>query len=256
MARPSSKIQMGGPPRVGTLEAAYIPPKRPSLLRAILRKLSGVVVVAAIVDLLLVFGGDCYVRLLAKGRAHDKLEEIQPGRPALVLGTSPYMTDGKENTYFHGRMQAAANLYHAGRVTFLIVSGDNRTMRYNEPLAMRKALEALGVPRDKIRPDYAGLRTLDSIVRVKEVFGQKQVVVVSQRFHLERAIFLARHFDVEAEGFVAEGDGTGAAYWRNWVRERLARVKMLLDLYVFDTGPRHLGPKEPVPEGPSDPVRP
>ena len=258
MARTPINEPTGTPQRLGGFEAAYIPPKKPSVLRAVLRKIAGILIVILLVAVVLVVGADFYVRALAKGQTFEKIDDVKPGRAALVLGTSPHLSDGRDNTYFQGRIKAAADLYKAGKVTFIIVSGDNRTMDYNEPQAMRKALEAQGVPGDKIRSDYAGLRTLDSIVRVKEIFGQKQVVVVSQRFHLERAIFLARHFDVEAEGFVAGGDPTGLAYWRNWARERLARVRMLLDLYVFDTGPKHLGPKEQVPEpaGPPDSVRP
>jgi SanA protein len=121
---------------------------------------------------------------------------------------------------------------------------------------MRKALEAIGVPGDKIVCDFAGFRTLDSVVRVKEVFRQNKVVFVSQGFHNERAVCLARHHDIDAHAFNAGGDAAGLAGLRNWLRERLARVRMVLDLYVFDTGPKYLGPPEPVPTQEPVPAKP
>lgn len=248
MKRPGNVVNDMPPRALGGFEAAYIAPKKPSVWRAILRRLLGLVFVLAATAALLTAAADGYVRWLSKGRLHDNIDAVPAGRPGLVLGTSPHLADGSENAYFTGRIQAAANLYKAGKVPYLIVSGDNREKDYNEPRAMRKALESLGVPGDKIVSDYAGLRTLDSVVRVKEVFGQNQVLLVSQSFHNERAICLARHYEIDAIGFNAGGEQTGLAGYRNWLRERLARVRMMLDLYVFDTEPKHLGPKEAVPK--------
>ena len=245
------------PPRMlGGFEAAYVAPRKPSVWRAILRRLAGALVVGVVVLLLLIAGADMYVRMLAKGRIHTTVESVPAGMPALVLGTSPRMTGGEDNTYFRGRMEAAAALFKAGKASFIIVSGDNEKMSYNEPRAMRKALESRGVPGDKIVSDYAGFRTLDSVVRVKEVFRQNKVVFVSQGFHNERAICLARHHDIDAHAFNAGGDPGGLPGLRNWLRERLARVRMVLDLYVFDTGPKYLGPPEPVPAQEPAPAKP
>lgn len=247
MPRARDEDRGPAPPMLGGMEAAYIPPKRPSLLKAVLRRITGAVIVLLLVTLLFIAGSDIAVRSMAKDRVFDLMEDVPSGRAGLVFGCAPTLAGGAENTYFRGRMEAAAQLYKSGRVSFLIVSGDNRQMDYNEPQAMRRELRERGVPNDRIVSDYAGLRTLDSVVRLKEVFGQHEVVFISQQFQNERAVFLARHHGIDAAAYNAGGEAGGFAYWRNWVRERLARVLMLLDLYILDTGPKHLGPREPVP---------
>ena len=241
---------------LGGFEAAYVEPKKPSIWGAVFRRIFAFFLVVVLVTLLLVAAADAYVRFLSKGRMYDTVESVPPGRPALVFGTAPYLAPGVENPYFTARMDAAAALWKSGKVPFIIVSGDNRAKEYNEPQAMQNELVARGVPADRIVRDFAGLRTLDSVVRVKEVFGQTSVLVVSQAFHNERAICLARHHDIDAMGLNSGGEPTGVAGARNWARERLARVRMILDLYVFDTGPKHLGPKEPVPAPPAPPPNP
>ncbi len=251
MIKRDSHSQKKRPPMVlGGFEVAYVEPKKPSVWKVVLKRLMALSLVMVMLAVLVVAGADVYVRMFSKGLVHDDIEEIEAGRAGLVLGTSPWAGEGRRNLYFEGRMEAAAELFHAGRVTFLIVSGDNRHESYNEPREMRRALVARGVPADRIVYDFAGLRTLDSVIRAREVFGQERIVVISQRFHNERAVCLARHFGIAAEGFNARGPERGAAWWRNWVRERLARVQFLLDLYVLDSQPRHLGPRELVPEVP------
>lgn len=236
---------------LGGFEAAYVEPKKPSLWRAIFRKVLGFLVVVVLVLVALMAAADAYVRFLSKGRLYDTVESAPTGRPALVFGTSPNLAPGVGNPYFTARMEAAAALWKAGKVPFIIVSGDNRATDYNEPQAMHNALVARGVPADRIVRDFAGLRTLDSVGRVKEVFGQSSILFVTQGFHNERAVCLARHHDIDAVGLNCGGELTGLPGARNWLRERLARVRMILDLYVFDTAPKHLGPKEPVPTTPT-----
>jgi SanA protein len=247
MARSDIRPAFAPQAPLGGIEVAYVEPQRPSMWRAFFRRLLGLFLVLLLLGVVLVAGADVFVRFMARGAVHADSSAIEPGRPALVFGTSARLADGRENRYFTARMEAAAKLFHEGRVTFLILSGDNRSVKYNEPVAMRKALVALGVPKDKIVLDFAGFRTLDSVVRAKEIFGQTRVVFVSQGFHNERAIFLARHSGIEAEALDAGGEPGGFAYWRNWLRERMARILMLLDLYVLDTSPHHLGPREAVP---------
>lgn len=241
-------------PRVlGGFEAAYIEPKKPSIWRAVLRKILSFLVVVVLVSLALTAAADIYVRSLSKNRLHNSVESVPGGRAALVFGTSPHLAPGVDNPYFTARIEAAASLWKSGKVPFIIVSGDNRAKDYNEPQAMQNALVARGVPADRVVRDFAGLRTLDSVVRVKEVFGQSSILFVTQEFQNERAICLARHHDIDAEGLNCGGEPSGLPGARNWTRERLARVRMILDLYIFDTGPKHLGPKEPVP-GPLPPA--
>ncbi len=159
---------------------------------------------------------------------------------ALVLGTSHRLVNGSPNPFFHNRMATAAELYKEGKIVHFIVSGDNRTKYYNEPIEMQKALIKLGVPAEAITLDYAGLRTLDSIVRCKEIFGQTNITIITQPFHSYRALFISRYYHVEAVALVANEPNQEDAL-RVYVREYLARTKAILDLYIFKTNPRHLG---------------
>ncbi|HHQ4683591.1 TPA: ElyC/SanA/YdcF family protein [Aeromonas veronii] len=182
----------------------------------------------------------------ARHYTYDQVDKVPYNRVAVVLGTSKYLSGGGPNHYFKYRIKAAAELYNNAKVDFIIVSGDNATVQYNEPRQMRRALIKAGIPASAIYMDFAGFRTLDSVVRAKEVFGQERFTVVSQGFHNERAIFIARHFGIDAVGFNAE-DPSAYQGIRTRVREVFARLMGLVDLYVLDKGPKFLG--EPVPVG-------
>lgn len=172
-----------------------------------------------------------------------------PSNPVgLVLGTSSRRSDGSPNPFFHNRMEAAARLYAMGKIGHIIVSGDNRSRFYNEPLEMKRALLKLGVPDSAITLDYAGLRTLDSVVRSKEIFGQEHITIITQPFHSYRALFISRFYHIDAVALVANEPSDEPAV-SVYVREYFARAKAVLDLYVFKTGPRHLGEKEPIDMG-------
>lgn len=169
-----------------------------------------------------------------------------PANPVgLVLGTSSRSQDGSPNPFFYNRMEAAARLYAMGKIGHIIVSGDNRSRFYNEPLEMKRALIRLGVPEAAITLDYAGLRTLDSVVRSKEIFGQEHITIITQPFHSYRALFISRYYHIEAVALVAN-EPTDEPAVAVYVREYFARAKAILDLYVFKTPPRHLGDKEPI----------
>ncbi len=170
----------------------------------------------------------------------DSLEEVKPAKVAVLLGTSQFLSNGQKNQYFEFRMNAAAELYNSGKVKYILVSGDNRQRNYNEPVAMQSALMKRGIPVENIVLDYAGFRTLDSMVRAREVFGQRGFVVVSQKFHNERAVFIAHKKGIEAYGYNAR-DVEVRVGFKTRVREVLARTKMMLDLYVLRTQPHFLG---------------
>ncbi|MGL5029971.1 MAG: ElyC/SanA/YdcF family protein [Aeromonas sp.] len=189
----------------------------------------------------------------ARHYTYDNVDAVPYNRVAVVLGTSKYLSGGGANYYFKYRINAAVELYNNAKVDFIIVSGDNATVHYNEPRQMRRALIKAGIPASAIYMDFAGFRTLDSVVRAKEVFGQDRFTVVSQGFHNERAIFIARHFGIDAIGFNAK-DPRASQGIRTRVREVFARVMGLLDLYVLDKGPKFLG--EPVIIGAPIPCRP
>jgi SanA protein len=173
--------------------------------------------------------------------AQNDTKQLPVRKVGLVLGCSPLLGDGSLNWFFNNRMDAAAELFQSGKVEYLLVSGDNRYRTYDEPTEMKKALIARGVPPAKIVCDYAGITTLDSVIRAKAVFGQESVTIVSQRFHNERAIYLARAFGVDAMGYNAP-DVPLAAAPRTYLREILSRQRAWLDANFLRRKPRHLGP--------------
>lgn len=172
--------------------------------------------------------------------------ETVPAYPVgLVLGTSHRLSSGHPNPYFQQRIDAAAQLFLSGKIKHVIVSGDNRSRYYNEPLEMKKALIARGIPAEAITLDYAGLRTLDSIVRSKKIFGQNRLIIVTQSFHAHRALFICRFEGIDAVALAAGNEH--ADPWHGMLREYLARAKAVFDLYIFNTQPRFLGEQEFLP---------
>ncbi len=175
----------------------------------------------------------------------SNVAEIPETKTALLLGTSKTLGNGQPNAYFYNRILAAAELYRSGKIQYLIVSGDNSRKDYNEPEDMQKALMERGVPEDRIFLDFAGFRTLDSVVRAKEIFGQHKIIIVSQQFHNERAVFLAQQNGMEAYGFNAEDVNQYAGFKTN-VREYLAKTKAYLDL-ITGVEPKFGGKKIQIP---------
>lgn len=199
-----------------------------------------------------VFLAHALVRQAAIDRIYTDPTALPVRDAALLLGTSPSTRSGRANPFFEHRLDAAAELVRAGRVRVVVVSGDNSHRSYNEPAAMRRALVARGIDEERIVEDFAGLRTLDSVVRMNLVFGQDDFVVVSQRFHVERALFLAAARGIEAVGFAAgDAEGPGAISVR--LREYAARVKAVLDAYLLRTEPRFLGDAVPIEFPPDTP---
>jgi len=174
---------------------------------------------------------------------YDDVEKIPRQKVALVLGASKFLKNGYPNPYFTYRINAAKELYDSGKVSAFVLSGDNGRHSYNEPEDMREALIALGVPDSTIYLDYAGFRTLDSVVRMNEIFGQKSFIVVSQRFHNERAIYLGRNYGLEVYGYNARDVRLNRVSSKTKVREVFARVKVFVDMIV-GKGPKFLG--EPI----------
>lgn len=178
----------------------------------------------------------------AKTRLYSETSAIPHNKVGLLLGTAPITPWGTHNYYFDYRIDAASELFKAGKIDYILVSGDNHSTDYDEPSCMRDYLMVRGIPQDKIILDYAGFRTLDSVVRAKEIFGQDSITVISQQFHNERALYLAKQCGIEAIGFNAKD----VTYWKKKLkihgREYLARVKMFIDLYTGKQ-PKFLGEK-------------
>lgn len=182
------------------------------------------------------------VEKFASGRIYSDLDSIPHNKVGLLLGTNPLNRKGGTNSYFINRINTAAALYHTAKINFIIASGDNHIKEYDEPTAMRDSLMAHGVPEERIILDFAGFRTLDSVVRAKEVFGCDSITIISQADHNARALYLAAANDLEAMAFSAP---VRAGKWvkiRLALREWLARDKMMLDIW-FGKKPHFLGEK-------------
>lgn len=168
-------------------------------------------------------------------------DDLPKCRVVLVLGCAETLPNGRTNRYFTARIEAAALLFRAGKCHAFIVSGDNGREDYDEPTRMTEALMKTGIPASVIYQDYAGFRTLDSIVRAKRIFGQSEMLVVSQRFHNERAIYIGLQQGITLYGLdAADVDLRGGL--KTQIREKGARIKTILDLHLLHTPPRFLGP--------------
>jgi SanA protein len=177
---------------------------------------------------------------------YSSIDSIPYNHCALVLGTSKYLWNGRRNLYYTNRIKAAVELYNHNKIDFIIVSGDNRARNYNEPITMYNDLVLAGIPNKKIILDYAGFRTLDSVVRGKEVFGQNKFTIVSQLFHNQRAIYIARKKGIEAIAFNAE-DNSGILSFKVQMRELAARMLVVFDM-VTEKQPHFLGEKVIIPD--------
>lgn len=209
-----------------------------------IRKLKLLFAGATLLSMLMValcLGSYEWIDRVAHNRIITNVNDLGEYDVALVLGTSKYLKNGHNNQYFTYRIDAAAELYKKGKVKKILVSGDNSTATYNEPRDMLQALIAKGIPEKDIVLDYAGFRTFDSMIRARDVFGQNRFVVVSQEFHAERAVYIARANQMDVVGFTAKNPKVSWKYM--FTREILARTKALLDCNILGTTPRFLGEK-------------
>jgi SanA protein len=158
-----------------------------------------------------------------------------------LLGTSKTLKNGTLNQYFQNRIHATLELFKAEKIKYVIISGDNSRKEYNEPLDMKMELLLNGIPDSVIYLDYGGFRTFDSVIRAKKIFGQHKIVSISQKFHNERAVFIARKNNMEAYGFNAKEVNSYMGLKTN-VREFFARTKVFLDILI-NREPKFLGEK-------------
>ncbi|ELR63503.1 SanA protein [Photobacterium marinum] len=187
---------------------------------------------------------DRWVSSSTSGRIFTDASLIPERSVGLVLGTSKYIAKNL-NPYYDYRMSAALSLYQLDKVNILLLSGDNAHRSYNEPWTMKRDLLKAGIPEQDIVLDYAGFRTLDSVVRAKNVFEANHFVIITQKFHCERALFIAKNNDIDAICLAVPEPG-GLAGLKIRVREVLARVKAVIDIYLLDIQPKFPGPKEPI----------
>ncbi|KHT64532.1 hypothetical protein RJ45_05990 [Photobacterium gaetbulicola] len=180
----------------------------------------------------------------ASSRIFESTQATPTRSIGLVLGTSKYIARSL-NPYYQFRIDAAKQLYKEGKVDILLLSGDNAHRSYNEPWTMKRDLLKSGIPEQDIVLDYAGFRTLDSVVRAKSVFDANHFVIITQRFHCERALFIADRNQIDAI-CLAVPEPKGWAGLKIRAREVLARIKALIDVYILDMKPKFAGPKEPI----------
>ncbi len=198
-------------------------------------------IVAGIFILLGVLLANYKVSHNASSKIYDVVEKTPTKKVGLLLGTGKYLGSGYVNLFYKYRIDATIALYKAGKIKYILISGDNSREGYDEPTSMKEDLMAAGIPEGAIYLDYAGFRTLDSVVRCKLVFGENDILVISQQFHNERAIYIAEANAMTAAGFNAKSVSKryGA---KTYAREYLARTKMFLDL-LFGKEPKFLGKK-------------
>lgn len=190
-------------------------------------------VISWVIFLALVLGCNIWIIASTRAQIFYDVSSIPFNDDGLVLGTGKLIEKGRVNQHFVQRIDAAAALYHGGKVKRLILSGDKG---YDEPLEMKRALLQRGVPESALVLDNYGSRTLDSVVRARDIFKCARLTIVSERFHDFRALFLSHYFGIDA---VAYAPGSLSVRWmiRPTLREYLARVKAVLDLYVLNTKP-------------------
>ena len=205
------------------------------------RKLSKILGSAVVGLLLTILLCNYVISDAAEGKTFSSLDKIPKNRVGIVLGTAKKIKGGSPNPYYTNRIMATIALYNSGKINFVLVSGDNETIHYNEPMSIKKDLVSGGIPEEHIFLDYAGFRTLDSMVRAKEVFGLENVTVISQKFHNERAIYLAEKKGLKAIGFNANDISSNQGL-KVQFREYFARVKVFIDLFL-NTQPKFYGDK-------------
>lgn len=184
--------------------------------------------------LIIIFGANMLVTNAAKGRIYNDVDKVPTKIVALLLGTSPIGRNGNPNQFFLHRINATFQLFKAEKFSRLIISGANNPEKYNEPEEMKKILMTYGMPDNIMELDGDGLRTISSIVRAKDVYGTDSIIIISQQFHNERALFLAKHAGIKAIAFNA--NNTSSRYWRirMWGRECLARVKAVVEAMLIN----------------------
>jgi len=203
------------------------------------KKWRKMILAAVLLLIAVIFITDYWVTRSTQKQLYSNVAAIPGNKVGLLLGTNKYVQGKWINLYYKYRIDATVALYKAGKIKYVLVSGYNSRKEYSEPEMMQADLIAAGIPADRIYLDYAGFRTLDSIVRCLAIFGEDQVTIISQPFHNQRALFIANRKGMHAIGFNAQ-DVPKQYSIKVAAREKLARVKMLLDL-AFGKQPKFLG---------------
>lgn len=208
-----------------------------SSLVSFMLKTTGLLLVLMLLILIVIDVGTSY---LVRDRVYKKLTDLPYREHTVVLGTAKFYLSGSPNLYYKYRLQAAKYLYEAQKSHYLLVSGDNKTPYYNEPKMMTQDLVKMGIPQADIKQDYAGYNTLDSVVRAAKVFELEPFTIISQQFHCERALFIAKVKGIDAICYAAEYP---SEHYKVRIREFFARAGMALYL-LFGVEPTSLEPSK------------
>ncbi len=197
------------------------------------RKIAGLILILLSVAFMFIFGCRVIVKNASKGLMFSDVKNIPRRDVGLLLGTSPFGRSGLPNQFFLRRIDAAVSLYEAGKIKHIIISGASQGEDYNEPEEMRKELLSRGIPDDILTLDGEGYRTIISMMRVHTIYGVDSITIISQKFHNERALFLAKRIGINAIGYNAEN--TYSSKWRILmkVREYLACVKAVFETLLL-----------------------
>ena len=205
--------------------------KKPGKLHKWQRRIKWAVPTGFILIAAIIVAANYVVEYNTEEFVYKAITAIPYNKAGLLLGTSKTLKSGLPNQYFLNRIGAAIALFESGKIDVIVISGDNSTEGYNEPEDMKTELLKRGIPENKIHLDYAGFRTLDSVIRMGQIFGQTRFTVISQDFHNRRAIYIAHAKGFEAVGYNAK-DVDAYSGFKTQVREKLARVKVFLDLFT------------------------
>ena len=201
---------------------------------------AGLIVAVIVIVISISLTANLLIDQSTKAYLFSDIDKLPANSVGVILGTSKYSRTGGVNDHYRLRVNAAYDLFQAGKVQYILISGDNATPYYNEPNTIRSDLLRMGIPADRIYRDYAGFRTLDSIVRAIDVFNLTHFTIISQAYHNKRAVYIARHKGSRAIAFNAgEGKKTDLT---NRTREFLAKLLAILEVHWFNTEPKYLGP--------------
>ena len=202
-------------------------------VRTIKRAAIAVISLSCVITVIMIIC-DQIVSHTANDKLYENIDSIPHRSVGLILGTSPISTwNGRRNYYFDHRIKAGAELYKTGKVDWLVVSGGdyrNTENGYDEPVAMRDSLIKQGVDSARIILDYDGTRTLNSLAKIRDIYRQDSIIIISQKYHNERALYQAKHLGFDAIAYNAHTPGSRTSWWRNRGREVLARVKLFMDI--------------------------
>lgn len=206
-----------------------------------LKKISKYTLLVIVLTAIIIVLANYTIQENAKNKVFSDTSLIQKNKVGLVLGTSKYLKNGSVNLYFKYRINATLELFNNNKIEYILISGDNSSEGYDEPTDFKEELISNGVPEDRIFLDYAGFRTLDSVVRAKLVFGLNSFTLISQEFHNERALYLATKNGINAVAYNAK-DVSNSYGIKVKIREYFARTKVFIDIF-FKVKPKFLGPK-------------